>query len=63
MNSQEELVGCLLQLIDALARLPLILPYADKPNAPGAREQQLGRNQVGIALERDGFRFGHIRHL
>ena len=50
MNSQEELVGCLLQLIDALARLPLILPYADKPNAPGAREQQLGRNQVGIAL-------------
>lgn len=50
MNSQEELVGCLLQLIDALARLPLILPYADTPNTPDAREQQLGRNQVGIAL-------------
>ena len=45
MNSQEELAGCLLQLIDALARRPSIVRDGNKPRVAQHTQE---RDEDGI---------------
>lgn len=48
MNSQEELAGCLLQLIDALARPLSIVRDGNKPLVANALEHNVERDKDGI---------------